>query len=286
MLADTDIGSGTLRFAKDYIGVDYHNDGHSHIDALCHVAFDGVLYNGRAVDSVTSAGSAANTIEGVKHGLVGRGVLLDVPRLRGLPWLEPGEHIFREDLESAEREQGVTVARGDILLVRTGHSRRLAGTSLGPTNAKAGLHPTVARVARRAAHRRARLGRQQRHGAEQHRGDRVPDPRAGAQRDGRPSARLPPVRGSRRRLRARRTAGSSCSPRHRCGSLAGPARRSTRRRSSEPGSSAFARRAIAFGRLRHSRLPSRSRLQGTITRREATDCASVRGARIGRPSRG
>ena len=34
---DIDIGSGSLRFAKDYVGVDYHNDGHSHIDALCRV---------------------------------------------------------------------------------------------------------------------------------------------------------------------------------------------------------------------------------------------------------
>ena len=49
-----------------------------------------------------------------------------MPRLRGVPWLEPGEHVFREDLEAAEREQGVRVGPGDILLVRTGHARRLA----------------------------------------------------------------------------------------------------------------------------------------------------------------
>jgi kynurenine formamidase len=144
MLGNTDIGSGTLRFVKDYIGVDYHNDGHSHLDALCHVAFDGAFYNGRTSGSVTAAGSAANTVEGVKHGLVGRGVLLDVPRVRRVPWLEPGEDVFREDLEAAEGEQGVTVAPGDILLVRTGHSRRLAHQRWDTQTAKAGLHPTVA----------------------------------------------------------------------------------------------------------------------------------------------
>ena len=48
MLTDVDIGSGSVRFAKDYVGVDYHNDGHSHIDAFCHVAFDGRLYGGAA----------------------------------------------------------------------------------------------------------------------------------------------------------------------------------------------------------------------------------------------
>lgn len=145
MLSDTDIGSGTLRFAKDYVGLDYHNDGHSHIDALCHVAFDGAIYNGKPSGSVTSEGATVDTIDVVKDGLVGRGVLLDVPRVRGVEWLEPGEHIFPEDLERAEREQGVTVGQGDILLVRTGHARRWAELEPWDTpHAKAGLHPTAA----------------------------------------------------------------------------------------------------------------------------------------------
>ena len=61
-----------------------------------------------------------------------------------MPWLEPGEHIFAEDLEAAERQQGVAVCEGDILLVRTGHPRRL--DEVGPWNtpeAKAGLHPAA-----------------------------------------------------------------------------------------------------------------------------------------------
>lgn len=142
MLADVDIGSGSLRFAKDYVGVDYHNDGHSHIDALCHVAFDGALYNGRSSDSVTADGAAVNTVEAMRDGVVGRGVLLDIPRLRGVDWLEPGGHIFPSDLEGAEREQGVTVGEGDVLLVRTGHTHRLDKLEPWDTaNAKAGLHP-------------------------------------------------------------------------------------------------------------------------------------------------
>jgi kynurenine formamidase len=144
MLADQDIGLGSLRFAKDYVGVDYHNDGHTHIDALCHVAYEGSLYNGQPPDAVTAAGAAVEAIEVLKDGLVGRGVLLDVPRLRGVPWLEPGEHVFRDDLEAAERTQDVRVGKGDILLVRTGHARRLQ--ELGPwdtTTAKAGLHPSA-----------------------------------------------------------------------------------------------------------------------------------------------
>jgi kynurenine formamidase len=142
MLPEHDVG---LDFAKDYIGVDYHNDGQSHIDAFSHVAFNGLLFDGTPDSSVTASGARAATIEVLRDGLVGRGVLLDVPRVRGVPWVEPGEHIFREDLEAAERAEGVEVGPGDILLVRTGHNRRLA--ELGPWDtptAKAGLHPTAA----------------------------------------------------------------------------------------------------------------------------------------------
>jgi kynurenine formamidase len=145
MLTDVDIGSGSVRFAKDYVGVDYHNDGHSHIDAFSHVAYDGHLYDGKSEKSVTSEGAGAGSIEVLKDGLVGRGVLLDVPRVRGVSWIEPGDHVFREDLEAAERAQGVRVGTGDILLVRTGHTRCQAERQPWDTGkAKAGLHPTVA----------------------------------------------------------------------------------------------------------------------------------------------
>jgi len=145
MLTDVDIGSGSVRFAKDYVGVDYHNEGHSHIDALCHVAFDGFFFDGQPAESVTTRGAEAGAIDVLEDGLVGRGVLLDVPRVRGSRWMEPGEHVSREDLEAAERAQGVRVGPGDILLVRTGHDRRFNEFEpWDPTDAKTGLHPTAA----------------------------------------------------------------------------------------------------------------------------------------------
>jgi kynurenine formamidase len=134
MLTDVDIGSGSVRFAKDYVGADYHNDGHTHIDAFCHVAFDGSFFDGQL-----------GAIDIPKDGRVGRGVLLDVPRVRGVPWLEPGDNVLRADLDAAERDQELRVGTGDILLVRTGHTRR--ETELGAWDtgsAKAGLHPTTA----------------------------------------------------------------------------------------------------------------------------------------------
>jgi kynurenine formamidase len=145
MLTDVDIGSGSVRFTKDYVGVDYHNDGHTHIDAFSHVAFEGRLYGGVPETSVTSEGAKADAIDVLKDGLVGRGVLVDVPRLRDVRWLEPGESVEIEDLEAAERSEGLTVGPGDILLVRTGHARRLAELPAWDTRkAKAGLHPTTA----------------------------------------------------------------------------------------------------------------------------------------------
>jgi kynurenine formamidase len=75
---------------------------------------------------------------------VGRGVLLDIPRLRGTKWLDPGEAVTRVDLEECVADQGVSIGEGDILVLRTGHhARRL---ELGPWDngpageGKAGLH--------------------------------------------------------------------------------------------------------------------------------------------------
>jgi kynurenine formamidase len=141
---DSDVGLGALGFAKDFVGLEYHSDGHTHIDALCHVAYRGRLYNGVPADSVTEDGASAEGVGLLRDGIVGRGVLLDIPRLRGEPWLDPGEHVLPDDLEAAERSQSVQMRKGDILLVRTGHVRRLA--ELGPwdtATSKAGLHPTA-----------------------------------------------------------------------------------------------------------------------------------------------
>ena len=114
----------------------------THIDAFCHVGYEGLLYNGTPAGAVTDRGATADSIEVLENGLAGRGVLLDIPRCRGVSWLEPGEHVFREDLEEAERAQGVTVGPGDILLVRTGLVRRLNELGAWETSkAKPGLHP-------------------------------------------------------------------------------------------------------------------------------------------------
>ena len=113
MLGDQDIGSGPLRFAKDDIGADYHNPSHSHIDALCHVAFDGVFYNGTSITSLTPQGATANYI-GYWPTVWWGWVLLDVPGMRGERWVELGDTHLPDELEECERRQGVTVGEGEI----------------------------------------------------------------------------------------------------------------------------------------------------------------------------
>jgi len=138
-----DAGRG-LAFSMDRIAMNIHGNADSHIDALCHVIFDGTLYNGVAADTVTAAGAAELSIGIAAGGITGRGVLLDVPRCRGVPWLEPGDDVTVADVLAAEQHQQVRIGQGDIVLVRVGHRRRR--TEQGPwdaAQARAGLHPEV-----------------------------------------------------------------------------------------------------------------------------------------------
>ncbi len=89
-------------------------------DSLAHIVFERQIYNGYDATDVGSKGAIRNDIAQARDRVVGRGVLLDIPRSRGVPWLEPGEPIHAEDLETAARQQGVDVGRGDIVLIRTG----------------------------------------------------------------------------------------------------------------------------------------------------------------------
>ncbi|MFI9209950.1 cyclase family protein [Streptomyces sp. NPDC053253] len=139
-----DLGSDALHFATDRFAMNVHGDADSHLDALCHVVFDGELYGGVPASTVTDAGAGRLSVDLLGDGIVGRGVLLDIPRLRGVPWLEPGSAVTSDDLTAAEAAQGVRVEAGDLLFVRVGH--RLRRTELGPWDsaaARVGLHPTA-----------------------------------------------------------------------------------------------------------------------------------------------
>ena len=117
-----------FQWAADFVGVAFHGNNVSHIDALSHVFVDGRMYNGASAGEVTSEGAGRCSIEVAEAGIVGRGVLLDIPRLRGVDWLEPGDAVTADELDAA----GVDVRPGDIVLVHTGRDRRR--DALGPWN--------------------------------------------------------------------------------------------------------------------------------------------------------
>jgi kynurenine formamidase len=133
-----------LSFAMDRLAMNIHGNADSHIDALCHVIFDGTLYNGVDAHAVTAAGATELSIDVAGQGIVGRGLLLDIPRVRRVPWLEPGDHVTADDLITAEAAQEVRIEPGDLLFIRVGHRSRRR--MLGPwdsASARAGLHPVA-----------------------------------------------------------------------------------------------------------------------------------------------
>lgn len=99
--------------------------GHTgtHIDALCHVSHCGKLFGG--VDAYEAQKGGRFQSHGVEHIpiTVARGVLFDIPALRGVDCLAPGEAISGDDLEAAARLQGIECREGDVALVRSGWTR-------------------------------------------------------------------------------------------------------------------------------------------------------------------
>jgi kynurenine formamidase len=127
---------------KDFLGLDYHGKAVTHLDALCHIGYRGELFGGVPTSkAISSNGSAWGAVTTCASGIFVRAVLYDVPRARGVDWLEPGTAVRADDLQAVEEAQGVHVGPGDALLLRTGHQARR--TALGPWDsgqASAGLH--------------------------------------------------------------------------------------------------------------------------------------------------
>ncbi len=119
-----DIASG----AQDYLQQRRYTDDAAYLvlqcatqwDALAHIFHEGKMYNGYGTEAVNSSGAQKNSITKLKDKVVGRGVLLDIARSKGQPWLETSEPIHKGDLEGCAAKQQVEVGEGDIVLVRTG----------------------------------------------------------------------------------------------------------------------------------------------------------------------
>jgi kynurenine formamidase len=115
-----------------------HGAGATHLDSLAHIFFSGRMWNGYPVEgNVTrEKGAVRNSVLNMKNGIVTRAVLYDIPRLKGVDYLEPGTRIFIEDLEAWEKMAGVRAGPGDALLLRWGRWAR--GAKVGPWNTDQG----------------------------------------------------------------------------------------------------------------------------------------------------
>ena len=134
------------QFSLDTYTVLYHGYAHTHMDALCHMFYQGKMFNGFPQEMVTKDGAGKLAILNVKNGIFTRGILMDIPRLKGVKYLEPKTPIYPEDLDAWEKKAGVKVGPGDVVFIRTGRWARRA--EKGPWNISAesaGLHASCAK---------------------------------------------------------------------------------------------------------------------------------------------
>ena len=140
-------GEGEGQWSVDNYSVSYHGLAHTHMDSLCHLFHNGRMFNGFSRKQVTQQGARKLAITNVKTGIFTRGVLMDIPRLRGVKYLEPGTPIYPEELEAWENRAGIKVRSGDVVFIRTGRWARR--DEKGPWSAAkeglAGLHASCAK---------------------------------------------------------------------------------------------------------------------------------------------
>ena len=133
--------------ASDYFGMIFHGYTITHVDSLAHFFWEGQTYNGNPAHLVaTNQGATVCSVEEAKNGIVTRGVLVDVPMVRGTDWVERGEGVMPDDILKAEEQCGFKVEEGDVLLIRTGqlHRRGVEGPvdrSVGSTACQAACLP-------------------------------------------------------------------------------------------------------------------------------------------------
>ena len=134
-------GANSQVSSADVYSVQYHGYTQTHLDALCHLFYEGKMYNGFSQREVGEKGAARLSVIHVKNGIFTRGVLVDLPNLFGVPYLKGPKPVYAQDLESWEKKSGVKIGSGDAVLIRTGRwARRVAEGSWDIGTNSAGLH--------------------------------------------------------------------------------------------------------------------------------------------------
>jgi kynurenine formamidase len=114
----------------DYFGMFIHGFTQTHIDALSHLGAhqhgSGVYWNNKPFGPLRMPAGRRGTIEHWRDGIVTRGVLYDIPRLRGAQWVEVGQPVHGWELADAAAACGVEPRAGDAVIIRCGHGAYFA----------------------------------------------------------------------------------------------------------------------------------------------------------------
>lgn len=127
--------------AGDEYSVKYHGFTQTHMDGLCHLFYRKKMYNGFSADTITPHGATKLGVQNFRAGVFTKAVLVDLPELFGVKYLQGGTAIYPEHLEQWEQKTGVKIEAGDALLIRTGRWERRKRTGAWEImEGSAGLH--------------------------------------------------------------------------------------------------------------------------------------------------
>jgi kynurenine formamidase len=138
--------SANPMFAVDTYTMTFHGASLTHFDALSHMFANGTTYNGYPKEQVNASGAHQLAVNAYRNGFFSRGILMDIPRLKGAKYLELSTPIYPADLEAWEKQAGIKVRSGDIVFIRTGRWARRAEKGAWDTDKQsAGLHVSCVR---------------------------------------------------------------------------------------------------------------------------------------------
>jgi kynurenine formamidase len=127
--------------ALDYFGMAIHGIAFTHMDALCHVSYQGQLYNGRPFrESLSRDGAEWGALDPWFEGVTTRGVLLDVAASRPEGYVTQGNPVTPADLDAAAERAGVPVGPGDAVVIRSGRALYEANEAPYTSGERPGLH--------------------------------------------------------------------------------------------------------------------------------------------------
>jgi hypothetical protein len=131
--------------ASDSFFIAYHGFVHTHMDSFRHRMYKGEMYNGMPASEISDKACNVGSVFSFRDGIITRGVLMDIARLKGVDYLEPGARIYPEDLDAWAKQAHLKIEPGDAVLIRTGRWARRQAKGPWNTSEFAGLYITCAK---------------------------------------------------------------------------------------------------------------------------------------------